>query len=256
VIDVEPIRASGMAVECSGGAGPGPELLLERLGCQGPAPPDVTLRLDADGDRLQLVDEHGTPLDAELTLPLVLLALDARSIVKGADTSRLVDAVAASRGGSVRVVPAGEIHLVEALLGGGDLAGEGNGGAIVPSVGLARDGLAAAAAILALLARRGVRVSTLAAELPRLARRRSTAHCPDPARARTALQHLARHLGIEAADPHTGVQVEVDDGQWGLVRLSATEPVLRVMAEAPTQAEADSLHSKLRSALLAGEHSP
>jgi phosphomannomutase len=67
-------------------------------------------------------------MDAEFTLPLVALACDAATIVKGADTSRMVDAIAASRGGGVRVVPPGEIHLFDELSRhGGELAGEGNG---------------------------------------------------------------------------------------------------------------------------------
>ena len=73
------------------------------------------------------------------------------------------------------VVPTGELHLVEALVAyRAGLAGEGNGGVVVPEVGIARDGLAAAAVVLELVARAGRPLARIADELPRLARVRST----------------------------------------------------------------------------------
>jgi phosphomannomutase len=250
-VDVDLIRASGLAIGCEGGAGPAGGLLLERLGCENGRRPDLSLRLDADGDRLQLVDERGTELDAELTLPLALLALEPSGVVKGSDTSRMVDTLAGARGATVRTVPPGEIHLVgELAVSGGELAGEGNGGVVVPSVGLARDGLATAAAIIGLVARLRRPLSAVAAELPSYARRRSTVPCPDVPGGRDCLEAAAQRLGVEAGDPRVGVQVESGNSAWGLVRLSATEPVLRVTAEAQTQAEADALHAELEAALV------
>ena len=254
-VDVEAIRASGVAVGCAGGAGPAAELLLERLECgNGTGRCDVFLHLDADGDRLQLSDERGKALDAELTFPLALLATEPAAVVKGADTSRIVDVLTRARGATLRTVPPGELHLFRALASsGGDLAGEGNGGVIVPRVGLARDGLAAAAAIIALLVRRGASLSALVAELPRFAQRRSAVPCLEPAHARERLQAVGRGLGIEAVDPRVGVQLESRNGAWGLVRLSATEPVLRITAEGRTAPEADALHAELQSMVLDGD---
>jgi phosphomannomutase len=175
-------------------------------------------------------------------------------VVKGADTSRAVDVLAGSLGGSVSTVPPGEINLIRGLeTTGGDLAGEGNGGVVVPDVGHARDGLAAAAVIVALLAARRTSLSAIAAELPRVARRRSTIPCLEPARARACLEELARRFGLESGDPHAGVLIDTGNGAWGLVRLSATEPVLRVTAEAATEHEAEALHAELRAGVLEGE---
>jgi phosphomannomutase len=210
------------------------------------------LRLDADGDRLHLDDEGGNPLDPELTLALVVLAREPRKVVKGADTSRIVDALLEARGGSVEVVPPGEVHLLDGMARTqADVAGEGNGGVVIRDAGLARDALAAAAAILWLLARRGQSVSAIAAELPRYARRRSTVPCPETSRGRAALKSLGERIGIGLADPESGIRVERGEGAWGLVRMSATEPVMRLTSEAPTDAMAEALHAELRAALLA-----
>lgn len=251
-LDAELIRRAGLRVECDGGPGYGPSLLLEALGCltQG-SPPDLVLRLDADGDRLALVDEAGTALDTDVTLALCAEALEAKAVVRGADTSRVVDELTAARGGKVHVVPPGELHLLEALIEeGGDLAGEGNGGVVVPAVGPARDGLAAAGVILSLLARSGTPLSALVAELPHYVMRRSTVAYSHPDAPASALEALARRLGVDHADSlDSGIHVEWEFA-WGLVRPSATEPVLRVTAEGPTDRDADALHAMLRECLL------
>lgn len=253
-IDVELVRNARLAVDWSGGVGRGPELLLERLGCLGGGTgAQLGLRIDPDGDRLALVDEGGVALDSEVVLPLVALAREARAVVKGADTSRMVDDVLAARGGSVRTTTPGELHLLDALGEDGDLAGEGNGGVVVPAVGMARDALAAAAAILELMARTKLPISALAAELPRYFRRRSTVVRLGEEGARIALDAVATRMGAAPArDTEQGVLVEAAGGAWGLVRRSATEPVLRVTVEAPTEAAADALHAELRAALPAG----
>lgn len=257
-VDADAIRAAALRVRVGGGAGRAGALLLERLG--GPPPgsrPDLVLELDADADRLRLRDERGRGLDEDVTFALTALALDARDVVKGADTSRMIDDLTAARGGGVRVVTPGELHLVEEVTArGGDIAGEGNGGVVVPAVGLARDGLAAGAAIMELLARTGSSLSELAGGLPRYVRRRSTVPCADRGVACAAIEAVAAHLERRATDagvggehdPEQGLRVE-RDGAWGLVRQSATEPVLRLTVEARSRAAADDLHAELQAAL-------
>ena len=253
-VDEELVRRARLGVRCTGGVGHAAVAALERLGCRPDASTvDLALWLDADGDRLALVDERGTALDSDAVLALVALARGARSVVKGADTSRVVDELVTISGGSVSTVVPGELHLVRELAAsGGDLAGEGNGGVVVPSVGMARDGLAAAASILALRAGTGRPLSALAAELPRYAIRRSTVLCSNAG----ALGQLAAGFGVPVpGDLEAGVRVERPGGAWGLVRRSATEPVLRITTEARTADAADALHAEMRAALVRSEAS-
>jgi phosphomannomutase len=247
-VDRQVVAGARFTVSWTGGAGDAPRLALERLGCRVvERGGDAGLRLDPDGDRLALVDERGAEVDPEATLALVALARSARSVVKGADTSTLVDRVVA---GPVHVVTPGELHLAEAVLEtGADLAGEGNGGVMVPAIGLARDGLAAAASILELLARSGSPLSALADELPHRAVRRSTLAIEWPEHAARALAAVAARERLAAPDPFAGVRVERPAGAWGLVRQSATEPVLRITAEAPDATDAERLHDDLRATL-------
>jgi phosphomannomutase len=123
----------------------------------------------------------------------------------------------------------------------------------VPEVGIARDGLAAAAVVLELVARTGRPLARIADELPRLARVRSTLEWSDPDDALAALRAVGRRFDAPVvADPRLGVRVERPDGAWGLLRLSGTEQLVRVTAEATTADEAQELHDLLRGELLAG----
>ena len=136
--------------------------------------------------------------------------------VKGAYTSSAVDRVARAWDGEVHVSSTGELNLVTQLLArSAGSAGEGNGGVVVAAVGLARDGLAAGLAILDFLARAGMPLGELLAELPRLAIRRSEIDC-DAAVAPALLGGLARELGAAFHDPHLGVRVGPPSGAWVL----------------------------------------
>jgi phosphomannomutase len=254
-VDSELLHAAQLRVAWGGGVGSLPGLVLERLGCKTNGTHcDLGVRLDPDGDRLQLADERGESLDPEIVLPLVALARPPHTLVKGADTSRMVDDLVAARKGRVYVVTPGELHLAEGVANtGAELAGEGNGGVLIPAVGMARDALAAAVAILELRAVSGKPLSRLVSELPRYARRRSTVPYSAEREASQSLASLAARLGTAIPhDPEEGICVDPGDSTWGLVRRSATEAVLRVTTEARDPAAADELHEELVAGLLEG----
>lgn len=251
LVDRAAIKRAALTVDGAGGVGDELPQLLELLGCRSTRRrPDVGFRFDADGDRLGLIDEHGAILPHDVTLPLVALARGARSVIRGADTATIVDGLLAR---SVHVVAPGELHLAEALIElGADIAGEGNGGVIFPQLGPWRDALMAAASVLELVAREGRPVSELVAELPRRALRRSVVEDKPPPPLGERLWVLARREALELGDPLVGIHVSRPGGAWALVRLSATEPVLRVTAEAATEEEAFSLHAEMREGLYSG----
>lgn len=249
--DAEAIRSARLRVRLRGGAGSAGTLALRDLGCSlTEAGAGVSLALDADGDRLELGDEDGRPLDPEATLCLAALGANARTVVKGADTSCMIDLVMARLGGRVHVTEPGELHLIEGVEAfGADIAGEGNGGVVVPRVGMARDGLAAAVVILGLMARTGAALSELCSRLPELSRRRFTVPCLDASAARSVLRSVAAETGHPFEDARRGVRVLRPGSTWALVRHSATEPVLRVTVESPDPARADLLETELRAHL-------
>ena len=251
-VDADAVRRSGFRVRVRGGTGRAAALALERLGCRSAEDRmDLNLVMDADADRLSLADESGRPFDPELTFALTALYASPRRIVKGADTSRMIDELAGAWGASVHTVEPGELHLLQGVRDhAGDLAGEGNGGVVVPNVMMARDGVAAAVLVLALLAREREPLSALAARLPRLARRRSTVPCPSADDASLILEALARSTGHRTPRPEEGLSLEAHGSGWALIRHSATEPVLRITVETRDEEQAEALHAALRAKVL------
>ena len=153
-------------------------------------------------------------------------------------TSRLMDFVAGEAGVPLVRTPVGELNVAEAILAQQCLiGGEGNGGVIDPRVVLVRDSLAGAALVLEMLARRGKRLSELAAELPvyKMVKDKVTLGKAPPA---AVLEAVRKRLPMPAPIPATACYLAWDDG-WLHVRASNTEPILRVMAEAADAAAAE-----------------
>jgi phosphomannomutase len=204
---------------------------------------------DPDADRLAIVDERGSFIGEEYTLVLAALRMLQRhgsgALATNLSTSRMIDDVAALFPGSHVVRTAvGEANVVAGLRPvNGILGGEGNGGVILPTVCWVRDSLSAMALVLELLAHQGKPLSAVVADLPRWSMVKKkfelsaiggmAAVAPALAKARTALP------GARVSDTD-GVRLDVDTG-WVHLRASNTEPIIRLIAEGRTAAEADAL---------------
>ncbi|HEX7957009.1 MAG TPA: phosphoglucosamine mutase [Pyrinomonadaceae bacterium] len=206
---------------------------------------DVGFAHDADGERLGLVTGEGEILSVEATLPLaaeIQLRQKTGAVVTNVSTSAAVERVAAKYGARVVRTPVGQAFISEAMAEtGAVLGGEGSGGVVVPRVQLTHDSAAAAGLILEHLARTGERVSDLAAALPRLAMLKHDV-AVEPNRIHSLLQRLHEELASEGVeyDQTDGVKVAWADG-WVHVRVSNTESLIRVIAEADAPARAQEL---------------
>ncbi|HEX8723318.1 MAG TPA: phosphoglucosamine mutase [Pyrinomonadaceae bacterium] len=214
---------------------------------------DLGLAHDADGERLGLVTEEGEILSEEATLPLaaeIQLRRKTGTVVTNVSTSAAVERVAARYGAGVVRTPVGQAFVSEAMLEtGAVLGGEGSGGVVVPRVQLTHDSAAAAGLILEHLAREGARASELAAALPRLSMLKHDV-AVEPNRIHSLLQRLHEELEREGAeyDQTDGVKVSWPDG-WVHVRVSNTESLIRVIAEADTPGRARELQDWARDRL-------
>jgi phosphomannomutase len=207
---------------------------------------DLGLVLDADGERLSLVDEKGRPLSEERTLPLAVEAALARRrgpIVTNVSTTGLVERVAARYGVKVIRTPVGQAYISEAILEhAAVLGGEGNGAVAVPEVQATHDSAAAIGLLLEHLARAGRPLSALDAGLPTLVGRKLALPVA-PRLLFTALQEFREAVGeVEGAtvDQTDGVKILWPDG-WVHVRASNTQSLVRVIAEADDGARAQEL---------------
>jgi len=215
---------------------------------------DVGFAQDGDADRLFVVDEQGIPLGPDATVVLVVqrwLERNAGPVVVNVSTSRMVDDVAARFERPVYRSRVGEAHVIEAMKEhGAEVGGEGDGGAIVLPVNPCRDSFAAMAVILESMAASGRSVGALRAQVPgySMVRERLLCSARDVAPSLRLIRSLFSGEQIDLTD---GVKVTWRD-RWLLARPSATEPVIRLAAEAPTEAEARSLVNRVLEVLSPG----
>lgn len=209
---------------------------------------------DPDADRLAIIDERGEYIGEEYTLALSALALlegmkkagaklAGRTLVTNLSTSRMLDDVAARFGVVVLRTPVGEANVVETMKREGAVAGgEGNGGTIWPRVTYVRDSLSTIALVMWLLKTGGRKVSELVRSVPAYAiekRKVSLARRED---ADAAIEKIAGVFAKERVDRRDGAWVDLASRRsWLHVRASNTEPIMRLIAEAPTSAEASRL---------------
>jgi phosphomannomutase len=131
---------------------------------------------------------------------------------------------------------------------GATIGGEGNGGVILPDVHLTRDAPVAAALILQLLAEEERPISEIAAEIGRYEIVKEKVGSPRPA-ARRGVRALASGSPAPEVDRQDGLRLDwPEERRWAHLRPSGTEPIVRIIAEAPTREEAALVESLRRGA--------
>lgn len=194
---------------------------------------DAGFLLNSDVSRVSLVSETGESLSEEFTFPLVAdsyLAGRSGVVVTNFSTSRMIEDVAAARRCPIVRTKVGQSHAIQALFQEeGVLAGEGSGGVAIPAFQPAFDGFLTMGYILETLARSGKRLSALIGALPRYHIVKEKIYCP-PSIIHSVVDAAEALFHGRAVDTGDGLRVE-DRGGWVQVRISATEPMIRVIAE-------------------------
>jgi phosphomannomutase len=217
----------------------------------------IGLATDGDADRFGILDSDGSWVQPNHILALLYDYLvetrgwklpAARSVA----TTHLIDAVAKSHGTTVFQTPVGFKYIGELIqrdkiaLGGEESAGLSIRGHVPEKDGI----LACLLAAEMVAARR----EPLAAQLRALFRRagrecwplRTNLHLPDDIKSRT-VSRLKREFTsfcgkrVVHADRTDGLKLQFQDGSWVLLRLSGTEPLLRIYTESSTLEGASTL---------------
>ncbi len=225
---------------------PLPEALsvLVRMVCETGS--DIGLAFDPDGDRMALVGSDGVAMGEEMTLALAaqrVLATVPGPVVANLSTSLMLEDVARQAGTRLYRTPVGEINVVHGMLAeGAVIGGEGSGGVIHCDVVMGRDGLTASALILSALAESGGDVAGLRSAIPVYAMLKLRYAMPDggPERLRRRLEELSSSYPEARRDDRDGLRLDWER-RWVHVRPSNTEPIVRLICEAPTVDEAREL---------------
>jgi phosphomannomutase len=230
---------------------PVPENLreLEQLVLRAKA--DIGLAVDPDVDRLALVSEEGRAIGEDYTLALAAkLVLRHRKgpVVINLSTSRVVDDVAAAAGAPLVRAPVGEVNVATRMrTENAAIGGEGNGGVILPELHLGRDAPLGVAIVLQLLTEENRTLSAIVRDHPSYVIVKDKLDRPN-ASLDAVYEALRRAFPGAEADMQDGLRLAWPD-RWVHVRPSGTEPIVRVIAEAPTAADARELVSRSREPL-------
>ena len=241
--------------------GTGPDVSEENLAPLSKAVVDskatAGLATDGDADRFGLVDVDGTWIQPNLSLALVYDYLvetrkwkmpAARSVA----TTQMIDAVAKLHGQTVHQTPVGFKYIGQLIredkiaLGGEESAGLTIRGHIPE-----KDGILACLLVAEMIAARGASIGEQVRSLyKRLGREfwpvRENLHLSDEQKAK-AVKRVAVDASTLAGrkvisiDRTDGAKFVFDDGSWMLLRLSGTEPLLRLYVEAESAAASSKL---------------
>ncbi len=196
---------------------------------------------DPDADRLAIVDENGTYIGEEYSLALAaryMLMKKTGVAVTNLSSSRMLDDIAAASGSKVVRTAVGEANVVDAMIRhNAVIGGEGNGGVIDLRIVPGRDSLVGMAYVLQLMASTGKTMSQLVAEIPHYEIVKTKFECRRED-ANRAVEAVKASFAKEKVDTQDGVRVDWEKS-WVHARPSNTEPIMRIIAEAPTKAEAE-----------------
>ena len=198
---------------------------------------DLGIALDGDADRCVVVDAGGRAIDGDVLIALIALDRKGRGVagseraVATVLTNSGVERHLAAHGVTLERTPVGDRHIAERLAAGqGGFGGEKSGHLLFTELSPTGDGLLSAITVLGLVARSGIPVGEMADAIPLDPQLQRTVPVPpgegERLLAEPDLQNAIRQA--EAALAQTGGRV--------LVRLSGTEPLLRVMGEGPDHA--------------------
>jgi phosphomannomutase len=196
---------------------------------------------DPDADRLAVVDENGKYIGEEYSLALaaeLILSKRPGPVVANLSTSRMIDDIAAKYGGRVIRTCVGEANVVQAMMRENSvIGGEGNGGVIDPRIVPGRDSLVGMAYVLQLMAGTGKSISQLVAGIPRYEIVKTKFECRRED-ANRAVEAVKREFASERVDTQDGIRIDWERA-WVHARPSNTEPIMRIIAEAPDRATAE-----------------
>ena len=202
---------------------------------------------DPDADRLALIDERGLYIGEEYTTAIcsknrlqklqLVGANTSFNLVVNCASSRMTYEIASEFGGTCFRSPVGEANVVDLMKEKNAIyGGEGNGGPIDPTVGFVRDSFVGMAQVLEMMARNSQPLSKIAAGIKGYSIVKRKIALPE-GNFQSIVDFLCEQYACQEKNLEDGIRIDWSD-KWVLVRPSNTEPIARIIAEAPTLSQA------------------
>jgi phosphomannomutase len=221
-----------------------------------PVVADAGFLFDVDSDRIAMATETGVPVSEEMVLPLLadylLPKAPGKLVITNLSTTALLEQIAEAHGGTVIRVPVGRQAAMDALATYRPeeiaIAGEGTGAVMMPQFRFIYDGIASMLAILSLIVERGQHLSRIVSEYPKYSILKGQLPLVSQ-RIPAMFVKLQRQYSDGRANVADGLRVDWPE-RWFHVRVSQTEPVVRIICEQrgdPPTALFESLIEQVRS---------
>ena len=218
---------------------------------------DLGVVTDGDADRVGAIRPGGEFVSPGIILSLILLHFvqdlkKSGGVVTTISNTGLIYRVARKLGVQVFETPVGFKYICEIMRKENILiGGEESGGIAFQGYLFERDGLLSSLLLMQMMAMRNQSfdeiLKSVEKEFGRLYYVRQDLNYPNELKARL-FAHLSKNpprsfqgLKVERTNPADGIKFVLEDDNWVLFRLSGTEPILRVYAEATSQKLAESL---------------
>ena len=210
---------------------------------------DMGIVVDPDVDRLAFISEDGSMFGEEYTIVSIadyVLSNTPGSTVSNLSSSRALRDVTERHGGTYAPAAVGEVNVVakmretNAIIGG-----EGNGGVIYPECHYGRDALVGIALQLTQMAKSGKSLTHLRATYPDYVISKNRIDLRPGVDVDAILDKVKQAHKNDKVDDRDGVKIDFPES-WVHLRKSNTEPIIRIYAEAHSEAEADTLAQSIR----------
>lgn len=206
---------------------------------------DFGVVVDPDADRLVLIDEKNNILSEETTLPLVLQELIEQGrrgkVVVNMSTSRMIEDIASQNNCLVFRSEVGEVNVINLMKKqNAFFGGEGNGGIIDPKIHFGRDSLVGISYIINSLRRTNKTLSQLVGDLPHYEMKKEKVDNVGKSKLLDIYPKIEDSFPGGVVNKEDGLRIDFGKS-WVHIRPSNTEPIVRVIAEAPTISEVESI---------------
>lgn len=229
---------------------------------------DICIANDGDADRVGIIDEHGryvNQLQVMSLLAMYLLELrgERGDIVRSITSSSMLDQLGSRFGVTVDEMPVGFKYIGQKMKETNALFGcEESGGYAFRGHIPERDGVLSGLMVAQMIIDYDKSVSALVQHLedlvgPHAYARHDIAFPRDgyEQRKQDVYRRFSEHEPVEFAGVHVarvrsddGFKFYLTDGSWVLMRMSGTEPLMRVYAEAPTDGRVAELLAEMERA--------
>ncbi|HQV97587.1 MAG TPA: phosphoglucosamine mutase [Saprospiraceae bacterium] len=210
------------------------------------------ISIDPDVDRLAFVCEDGKMFGEEYTLVAIadyILSRQKGNTVSNLSSTRALSDVTHKHGGQYIASDVGEVNVVNAMKANkAIIGGEGNGGVIVPELHYGRDAMAGIAIFLSLLAEKQMSMSALKSTYPAYEIIKDKLELTPELDLADIFSKIKKTFANERINETDGLKIDFEAG-WVHMRLSNTEPIVRIYCEAGDPETALMLINKVKSVI-------